>query len=182
MIIEPLVAFCGNQGQEVETTEEDMARQNDPLLLGREFARTDVKARVLVPKPMREALGSRITMTTGMLGEIRCYRDDAFVRYMQELMNGCSNEGDRERLDQHVFSVARQGLEFDPSGRLTIRDDYRKESQIDKATDVVIVWRTGGWMEIWNRSEYEAYRDDPAGYKEKSFAVFERMSPRTANE
>ena len=133
-------------------------------LLGREFSRTDSKARVLVPVRMRDELGGQITMTTGLLGELRCYRDDSFVAYADYVLTQCEDGDDRDRLSQHILSPAMTGLEFDPSGRLTVRDQFQRETDIGKNTDVAIVWRFEGWMEIWNRTSYDSYRRDPAGY------------------
>ena len=127
-------------------------------LLGREFVRTDGKARVLVPVRMREALGEKVTMTTGLFGELRCHRDDSFWAYGEELLNQCDNHRQQEVISEHVLSVAMPGLEFDPSGRLTIREQFRGETEIDRNTDVVVVWRVEGWMEIWNRAKYDDYR------------------------
>jgi DNA-binding transcriptional regulator/RsmH inhibitor MraZ len=124
---------------------------------------------------MREALGGKITMTTGLFGELRCYSDDSFEDYGNDLFNWCTNARQREVISEHVLSVALPGVECDPSGRLTIRDQFRDETAIGRDTDVVIVWRVEGWMEVWNRIQYELYRKDPGNYKGSLMGFLESL-------
>jgi DNA-binding transcriptional regulator/RsmH inhibitor MraZ len=137
------------------------------LSLGRQISRTDAKARVVVPQRMREALGPSVTMTTGPRDEIQCFADEDFENYVAAVAKVCHDWDRYELLDHLMLTPAEGGLEFDPSGRLTIREPFREESGVDKYTEVILLWRSGGWLDIWNYREYKAFRTDTAGYKKE---------------
>lgn len=131
---------------------------------------------------MREALGSAVTMTTGLMNEIHVYADEAFDGYAAVLLSECSSRLDYDLIEQHFISPAEGGLTFDTSGRLLIRDQFRHEAKVDKDTDVVLVWRPSGWLEIWNRAEYNAFRANPAGYKRLNREILANMANPLAQD
>lgn len=143
--------------------------------LGREFTRTDAKVRVVVPIRMREALGASVTMTTGFTNEIQVYPDELFESMVDERLTNAANALDYDQVEQQFVIPAQDGLNFDTSGRLMIQEEFRVESKVDKNTDVVVLWSPRGYMQIWNRAEYEEMRSNPSGYKRSHRTVLAQM-------
>lgn len=123
------------------------------LFFGNYSHALDEKNRLVIPRKMREQLGSKVFIMKGFDGALSIYHESAFSKLVEQLEKlQFNHKKERDYLRIQLASVVE--LEFDRLGRIIIPGQLLNKYHIGK--DVLIVG-VGDHIEIWNQTLYEEY-------------------------
>ena len=113
----------------------------------------DDKGRLVIPRKMRDDLGSKIFIMKGFDGALAVYQQSAFERLMKEIETLSFNKKEnRDYLRIRLASIVE--LEVDKMGRVQIPTAILAKYHIGK--DVVVLG-SGDHIEVWDEKSYEDY-------------------------
>ena len=113
----------------------------------------DEKGRLVIPRKMRDELGTTIFIMKGFDGALSIYKSDAFEKLMKELETMSFNKKEnRDYLRIKLASIV--DLEVDKMGRVQIPQAILNKYHISKD---VIVLGAGDHIEVWDNKTYEEY-------------------------
>ena len=113
----------------------------------------DEKGRLVIPKKMREELGSKIFIMKGFDGALAIYQESAYSRVMEELEKYSFNKKEnRDYLRLKLASIV--DLDVDKMGRVQLPVAILGKYHIAKD---VIVLGAGDHIEVWDKARYEEY-------------------------
>lgn len=122
-----------------------------------EFSHTiDAKGRLIIPSKLREELGEQCIVTKGIENCLTIYTQKGFQK-LAENMNDISATKTKNRLIKRFLFGSASELEFDRQGRVLIPAVLRQYANLEKETVVV---GANDRVEIWSRSEWDAYNDE----------------------
>ena len=123
------------------------------LFFGNYSHSLDEKNRLVIPRKMREQLGSKVFIMKGFDGALSIYHGSAFNKLVEQLEKlQFNHKKERDYLRIQLASVVE--LEFDRLGRIIIPSQLLNKYRIGK--DVLIVG-VGDHIEVWNQTLYEEY-------------------------
>jgi MraZ protein len=124
-------------------------------LLGTHSYSLDPKGRVSLPAKFREAFDEGLWLTLGQDRCLYCFPRVEWERRSSEVDAFALSDKDGRAFSRLFFSSADE-VRLDGQGRVTIPQRLREAVGIKKA---VVVLGVRERMEIWDREEYERYRD-----------------------
>jgi MraZ protein len=124
-------------------------------LLGTHSYSLDPKGRVSLPARFRDAFDEGVWITVGQDRCLYCFPRAEWQRRADEV--GSSRLADRDgRAFARLFFSSADEARLDGQGRVTIPQRLREAVGISKE---VVVLGVRDRMEIWDRGEFERYRD-----------------------
>jgi MraZ protein len=159
--------------------EEPVADQTalDGLVSGAEV-KMDAKGRILVPKAIRDRLGSRFVLGLGQLGCLALYTQENWETLLAMVRSLPSFSPERTSLERMLVGSARE-VELDSASRLLVPPPLRSFA---KLRDRVMLVGLTEHVEVWSSEEYEAFQRDPLGYdpqRQQAYReAFEPLRPR----
>lgn len=127
------------------------------MLLTGTFARSlDEKQRIAIPKRMRDALGSSLSVlyvTPGNDGSLSIYTEEELSKLAERL--AASSPAQQEvRTFNRLFYAQAERVELDSQGRVRIPPELAQAAALQK--DVVLLG-VQNHLELWDKSRWEAY-------------------------
>ena len=124
-------------------------------LLGTHSYSLDPKGRVSLPAKFREAFDEGLWLTMGQDRCLYCFPRAEWERRSSEVDAFALSDKDGRAFSRLFFSSADE-VKLDSQGRVTIPQRLRETVGIKKE---VVVLGVRERMEIWDREEFERYRD-----------------------
>ena len=116
----------------------------------------DDKGRLVIPRKMREELGSKIYIMKGFDGALAIYKEEKFVQLVEQINSLPQNfKASRDYARSQLASVC--DLDVDKMGRVQIPSQLLNKYNIGKE---VIVIGAGDHIEVWNVKTYEKYEQE----------------------
>lgn len=133
-------------------------------IIGTEEATIDDKGRLLFSKKKRDRIGKSFVITLGDLGCLHVIPQARYNTMLADLFASGSSlsTGQQDVARLQLTGLAEDDLDFDGQGRVVIPVRLRKAAGLAK--DVVIIG-LGHHAEIWDRTEFDKYQDNPTGYQ-----------------
>lgn len=125
------------------------------MLIGEYNQTIDAKGRVNVPVKFREDLGCSFVVSKGLDNCVCVYPKNEWERFKQEL--GTVPSAKRRMLSRFFYSGAEE-CDTDSQGRVLIPPKIREYAGLSK--EIVVVGMSDK-VEIWDRSSWESYMEDP---------------------
>jgi|GEM_PF-1133626 len=133
------------------------------LLSGRDTTTIDKKGRLMLPKSVRDAVGTNFVLMVGRKGCLEVTSNQYYFELWAEIKKYSAHSDYRRDYALEVVGNAHTGIEAEESGRFVVPSDLCIECKIPKPSKVVIIG-AGDVAEIWSEDEYEKYQLDPSGY------------------
>jgi len=131
-------------------------------LIGTDEATLDEKGRLMLGRKKRERLGETFALVHGPKGCLVAYPAEIWKRLTHFVLSvDPLNEG-REDYSSLILAAAEDDLRFDAQGRVVVPQWLRERARIK---DKVVLIGAGDHLQIWAKSEYEAYLSDKDGYE-----------------
>ncbi|MDO8610381.1 MAG: division/cell wall cluster transcriptional repressor MraZ [bacterium] len=126
------------------------------LFLGEYRVNFSGQGRVVVPKRIREALGTTksFTLTKGFDRCLSGFRNEEWEKGASDLMSNSVLEMQKVEMKRHLFSGATT-LEIDDQGRIIIPKNLVEYAGL--IGDDVILIGVGTYFEIWNPEKWKEY-------------------------
>ena len=116
----------------------------------------DDKGRLVIPRKIREELGSKIYIMKGFDGALAIYKEEKFVQLVEQINSLPQNlKASRDYARSQLASVC--DLDVDKMGRVQIPSQLLNKYNIGKE---VIVIGAGDHIEVWNVKTYEKYEQE----------------------
>lgn len=113
----------------------------------------DNKGRLVIPSKMRDELGSKAYILKGYDGALSIFKENDFLELVQKIKSlPFTKKNARAHLRVQLASVCE--LDIDKQGRALLPTQLLAKYKIGRE---VIVIGALDHIEVWNRSEYEAY-------------------------
>ena len=113
----------------------------------------DDKGRLVIPRKMRDELGFKIYIMKGYDGALSIYKEEAFVKLVEELERLSFNKKEnRDYLRLKLASVT--DLDVDKMGRVQLPQALLTKYHIGK--DVVVLG-VSDHIEVWDEKKYQEY-------------------------
>ena len=123
----------------------------------------DDKGRLVIPRKMREELGSKIYIMKGFDGALAIYKEEKFVQLVEQINSLPQNlKASRDYARSQLASVC--DLDVDKMGRVQIPSQLLNKYNIGKE---VIVIGAGDHIEVWNVKTYEKYEQEEDAHFEE---------------
>lgn len=143
----------------------------DRWITGTDEATIDEKGRVLVGKKKRERLGETFVLAIGKRQCLVAYPESVWSELVDEVFSHESINLGTEDYARQLLSDAEDEIKFDSQGRFVVPQRLRS---IAKLKDKVVLLGCGNRMEIWAKSEYEAFLAHPDTYGIERCQTIER--------
>jgi division/cell wall cluster transcriptional repressor MraZ len=154
--------------------------QVQSLLMGRDRTKVDKNGRFVMPKSVREAVGTQVVLMIGAKG---CLELTSYLFYEKIWADidrfSVSSEARRQYASETVGNSYR--VVADESGRFVIPQDLCDECDIPRGSDVVVIG-VGNAAEVWGEAEFKKYRQDPDGYNRPRRDYIEGLRARMVSE
>ena len=116
----------------------------------------DEKGRLVIPSKFREEVGSKIYIMKGFDKSLSIYKESEFEKLSKEFDTYSFNHKTyRDYLRVRLASTFE--LDVDKQGRVQLPTQLLKKYNIGKE---VVVIGAGDHLEVWNKSEFEAYEKE----------------------
>lgn len=113
----------------------------------------DNKGRLVIPSKMRDELGAKAYILKGYDGALSIYKESDFVELVKRIQSlSFTKKNARAHLRVQLASVCE--LDIDKQGRALLPTQLLSKYKIGRE---VIVIGALDHIEVWNRSDYEAY-------------------------
>ena len=113
----------------------------------------DNKGRLVIPSKMRAELGAKAYILKGYDGALSIYKESDFVELVKRIQSlSFTKKNARAHLRVQLASVCE--LDIDKQGRALLPTQLLSKYKIGRE---VIVIGALDHIEVWNRSDYEAY-------------------------
>ncbi|MCR5184915.1 MAG: division/cell wall cluster transcriptional repressor MraZ [Bacilli bacterium] len=123
------------------------------MFFGSFFHSLDDKGRLVIPRKMREELGTKAYVMKGYDGALSIYKNEAFEQVMAQSATLPFEKKDaRAYLRVQLATVSE--LDVDKSGRVQIPTQLLNQYHIGKD---VIVLGVFDHIEVWDKEKYEEY-------------------------
>ncbi|MBA4292393.1 hypothetical protein C0431_05435 [bacterium] len=133
------------------------------LLSGRDETTIDKKGRMMLPKSVRDAVGTNFVLMVGKKGCLEVTSNKYYLELWEEIGRYSPHSDARRDYALEVMGNAKTGIEAEESGRFVVPKDLVEECRLPKPGEVVII-AAGDVAEIWSKEEYEKYKADRKGY------------------
>lgn len=151
------VGSCGRIYHIVVDTVGSIWKGSDETMFMGEFSHTiDVKGRLIIPAKLREELGEQCIVTRGLDPCLTIYTREGFNKLAENMSDISSSKMNNRVMKRFLFGSACE-LEFDRQGRVLIPAVLRQHAKLEKETVVV---GANDRVEIWSRSQWDAYNDE----------------------
>jgi MraZ protein len=130
-------------------------------LLGTDEATIDDKGRILIGKKKRERLGDNFVMAISETGCLAAYPEGTFRAMCAELARTSAINLGRLQYARLVMGTADDDLSFDSQGRVVVPQKLR---DLGRLVDKVVLVGAFDKLEIWSKTEWERYNEDPDVY------------------
>ena len=122
----------------------------------------DDKGRLVIPSKMRDELGMKAYILKGYDGALSIYKVSGFEKLVEKINALPFNKKNtRAFLRTQLASVCE--LEIDRQGRVLLPTQLLSKYKIGKE---VIVIGALDHIEVWNRTDYEAYEQESPSFEE----------------
>ena len=165
--VEQSVSKCGKFWQ--FCPDKNPAEGGGKVLIGEYNQTIDAKGRVNVPSKFREELGGSFVVSKGLDNCVCVYPKDEWERFKAELDTVPASK--RRMLSRFFFSGAEE-CDTDSQGRVLIPPKIREYAGLNK--EIVVVGMSDK-VEIWDRSSWENYMDNPAFDAEEIAKAMEEL-------
>lgn len=125
------------------------------MLMGEYYQNLDSKGRINVPAKFRADLGDSFVVSKGLEHCVSIYPKAEWERFRQELHAVPSSK--RRGLERFFFSGAEE-RSIDAQGRVLIPPQIREYAELDGE---IVVIGVSDKVEIWSRTKWEAYMNQP---------------------
>jgi MraZ protein len=142
-----------------------------PTFSGTEDASIDDKGRLLVIKKKRDKLGENFVLALSEVGAVAAYPKSTWMAMMAEIKKVPMINLGRQQYGRLVVTTAYEDMNFDAQGRVVIPSWLRDQGKI---VDKVVVAGNIEKVEIWAKSEWEAWKEDSDNYGIKRIKTIER--------
>ena len=123
------------------------------MFFGSYYHSIDDKGRLVIPSKMREELGLRAYILKGYDGALSIYKESEFTKLVEKINSLPFNKkNSRAFLRVQLASVCE--LDIDKQGRALLPVQLLSKYKIGK--EVVVIGALDH-IEVWNRSDYDAY-------------------------
>lgn len=133
------------------------------LLSGRDKTVIDKKGRLMLPKTVRDAVGTNFVLMIGRKGCLEVTSNQYYNELWAEINRYSKHSEYRRDYALEVMGNAFPGVEAEESGRFVVPQDLCDECNLTRGEPVVVIG-AGDVAEIWSEKEYAAYRADSKGY------------------
>ncbi len=141
---------------ECGTLKVESGEDGTAMFMGEHHHNIDDKGRMIVPSKFREGLGSSFVITRGMDRCLFVYPPDEWKRLEEKLKTLPFTKKDARAFTRFFFSGAAE-CDVDKQGRINIPSTLREYAQLTKECVIIGV---SSRVEIWSKSEWEAYFED----------------------
>ena len=133
----------------------------ETLLMGRDKVKIDLKGRVVMPRDVRLAVGTKLVLTVGPKG---CLELTSYLHFDEkwDLIQRCVISEARSQYAEETMGNSYR-LEADESGRFVIPQDLCDEGKIKRGSEIWFIG-VGDKAEIWDLSERKVYDADRDAY------------------
>ncbi|WP_320130524.1 division/cell wall cluster transcriptional repressor MraZ [uncultured Sphaerochaeta sp.] len=134
------------------------------MLTGEFFNTIDDKGRILIPSRIRSALdGEALYVTRGLETCLWLMLPSDFETLKNSIVNGPGAMFDRKlRILQRGMIAPAQLCEIDKVGRIHIPQSLRESVHLELKNESALLG-TGNYLELWNKTDYEAYIQESMG-------------------
>lgn len=133
------------------------------LLSGRDKTTLDKKGRMMLPKTVRDAVGTNFVLMVGKKGCLEVTSNQYYVELWAEINRFSKHSEYRRDYALEVMGNAFPGVEAEESGRFVVPQDLCDACDLKRGEGVVVIG-AGDVAEIWSETEYKEYQKDPMGY------------------
>ncbi len=114
------------------------------------------QGRIIIPKKIREALGTEktFTLTKGLDGCLSGFRNGDWEKAAKELLNASPLEMHKAETKRHLFSSAII-VEIDDQGRFVITKSLLSYARL---TNKAVIIGVGDHFEVWEPKKWEDYQ------------------------
>jgi MraZ protein len=130
-------------------------------LLGTDEGTIDDKGRILIGKKKRERLGDNFVMAISETGCLAAYPEGTFRKICEEVAATSSINLGRLQYARLIMGTAEDELSFDTQGRVVVPQKLR---DLGKLVDKVVLVGAFDKLEIWAKTEWDKYNEDPDSY------------------
>jgi MraZ protein len=141
------------------------------MLLGQHEHSLDDKNRLTLPAKLREALGERVVVTSGLDGCLYAYAHDDWQHHAARIRE-LDPLGRESRLMQRHFFASAVTADLDKQGRMVLPASLLQSAGIDREVTVAGVY---DHLEIWDRAKWREHLAEVEGSAEH---VAERLANR----
>ena len=126
----------------------------------------DAKHRLTVPSKFRAALAGGVVLaashevTPGSPRSVSIWTPEGYEAFTAHTLSGLNPSSPKARELKRFFFNSSFDAELDSANRLMIPPPLMRYANLDKD---VIVTGSGECIEVWDRTAYDAYRDDVLG-------------------
>lgn len=126
------------------------------LFLGEYRVNFSGQGRIVIPKKIREALGTiqTFTLTKGFDTCLSGYRNNEWEKGAEDLMGPSILEAQKIEMKRHLFSSA-STIDIDDQGRIIIPKILFEYAGLH-GEDVIVIG-VGSYFEIWNPKRWNEY-------------------------
>lgn len=139
------------------------------MLIGEYSQNLDAKGRVNIPAKFRTDLGESFVISKGLDNCAYVYPKEEWKRFEQEL---CSVQPTQRRMLNRFFFSGAEECCIDGQGRVVIPPKIREYAGLSKE---VVVIGVSDKVEIWDRSRWESYMENPAFDPDEIAKVMEEL-------
>lgn len=132
-------------------------------IIGTDETVLDDKGRVLIPKRKRDRLGRTFALVLGKVGALVIYPEAIWRSLLLEVFEAGTLDPAREQFTRLQLGMAADGLKFDPAGRMVIPQDLRDAAKLNIGDPLKLIG-CGDRIEIWTKSEWDAFQRFPQQY------------------
>jgi transcriptional regulator MraZ len=141
------------------------------MLLGEHEHTLDDKNRLTLPAKLRDELGDRVVVTSGLDGCLYAYAEAEFERQVRRIRELDPLSREARMMQRHFFASAVAG-ELDKQGRMVLPASLLQRAGIEREVTVTGVY---DHLEIWDRARWREHRHELEGSAEH---VAERIANR----
>ena len=139
-----------------------MSEGSAPIrFVGTDEATIDDKGRILISKKKRERLGQNFVIALSEAGVLAAYPERTWNKVCEEIESAPSTNMGRQQYARLVMGSAEDELNCDAQGRVVINQKLR---EIGKLADKVLLVGSLDRIEIWAKSEWDVYVQNPDEY------------------
>ena len=119
----------------------------------------DDKGRLMIPRKMREELGSKVYIMKGFDGALSLYNRDGYQKLVEEFTHLSFNQQKVRDYLRQQFATTYE-MDVDKLGRVQIPTALLTKYHISKE---VLVLGIGDHIEVWDKTKYEEYENNIEG-------------------
>ena len=120
----------------------------------------DQKGRLIIPSKVREVLGEKFVVTTGMDGCLWIFSSKSWDEFTNNLQNLQTSSANVRKVKRYFFAGATE-TETDKQGRILLPQSLRAHAKLEKdvvlagVSDKIEIWDADEWAKISNVDDVE---------------------------